>query len=61
MKTYSSIDGAEWTERSSHTLAFTEPYTMGLVLSAGVDGQFVEATFSNIMWPVLPLGTNQTE
>ncbi|NQX60014.1 InlB B-repeat-containing protein [Paenibacillus qinlingensis] len=59
VKTYSSIDGAEWTERSSHTLTFTVPFTMGLVVSAGVDGQFVEGTFSNIMWPVLPTELDQ--
>ncbi|CAI6084911.1 hypothetical protein COHCIP112018_04492 [Cohnella sp. JJ-181] len=59
VKTFSTIDGAEWIERSTHTMAFTSPYTMGLVVSAGVDGQFVEGTFSNIMWPVLPSPTNQ--
>ncbi|MNI80373.1 hypothetical protein D3C73_1369030 [compost metagenome] len=61
VKTYSSADGAEWIERSMHTLALTSPYTMGLVVSAGVDDQFVEGTFSNIMWPVLPLAGNKLE
>ncbi|SDC27394.1 Listeria/Bacterioides repeat-containing protein [Paenibacillus sp. UNCCL117] len=61
VKTYSSIDGAEWIERSAHTLALASPYTMGLVVSAGMDGQFVEGTFSNIMWPVLPAADDQPE
>ncbi len=58
VKTYSSLDGAEWIERSTHQLNLTEPYTMGLVVSAAIDGQYVEAVFSDITWPVPPTGTN---
>ncbi|TYP78972.1 InlB B-repeat-containing protein [Paenibacillus methanolicus] len=51
VKTYSSTDGVEWTERSSKSITFADAYTIGLVVSAGVDGQYVETTFKNVMWP----------
>lgn len=54
VKTYWSKDGAVWTERSSQTLNITGSYTMGLAVSAGEDGKFAEAAFSNVMWPKLP-------
>ncbi|WP_310831990.1 InlB B-repeat-containing protein [Paenibacillus pedocola] len=54
VKTYWSKDGAVWTERSSQTLNLTGSYTMGLAVSAGEDGKFAEAAFSNVMWPKLP-------
>jgi uncharacterized repeat protein (TIGR02543 family) len=51
VKTYSSADGVLWTERSSRTLSFTGPFTVGLAVSSGTDSKFVEAAFSNITWP----------
>ncbi|MNR12675.1 hypothetical protein D3C85_1290430 [compost metagenome] len=51
VKTYSSSDGAIWTERSSRTLTFTGPFTAGLAVSSGTDSKFAEVTFSDNTWP----------
>lgn len=54
VKTYWSKDGVEWNLRSSHTLNLTGPFTMGLAVSAGKEGQSVDAVFSDVSWPSLP-------
>jgi regulation of enolase protein 1 (concanavalin A-like superfamily) len=54
IKTYTSTDGSAWTERSSRTITFSGPFTVGLAVSSGTDSKFVEATFGDVAWPITP-------
>jgi uncharacterized repeat protein (TIGR02543 family) len=54
VKTYTSADGVVWTERSSRTITFAGPFTVGLAVASGTDGKFAEATFGNVTWPEAP-------
>ncbi|NQX59958.1 InlB B-repeat-containing protein [Paenibacillus qinlingensis] len=55
LTTYSSVDGQIWVQRGSQTIAtFTNPFTVGLAVTAGQDGKFVTAKFSDINWQAEP-------
>lgn len=54
VKTYWSKEGTEWVEKSSLTLNLAGKFTMGLAVSAGAEGKYVDAVFSNVLWPRQP-------
>jgi|GEM_PF-1285151 len=62
LTTYSSTDGANWTQRGSQTIASIKgAYTAGLAVTSGQDGKFVTARFGQVNWPAAPSYTLHTE
>ncbi|WP_254638926.1 glycoside hydrolase family 9 protein [Cohnella sp. GbtcB17] len=51
VKTYSSVDGVEWTLKSSRTMTITGEFTAGLAVSSGTEGKLAEVTFDTVIWP----------